>query len=430
MASELSADAADPGSHRESDEIVILRPTDARSDLLTGLDRKCDRFRSVLVSLRHTAFSPTFVKSLDRRWRVGEVADQVGRTSQYIRTKEKSGDLPPPPIDKRGRRIGYDLDSINRIRDFAGARPCRGSEDEPAVVAFSSFKGGCGKSTLSVHFAQYLALRGYHVLFIDVDPQASATTLFGLNPDYEDPVTNVEVLDSDVRLEDFLAGETEEFGVCVRPSYFPGIDIVPAGMNLNNAEYFLAGNIQSDNSLWGRLRDGITQVWHNYDVVVLDPPPALGFLSISVLNAANALVTPMRPTTVDFASTSSFMDMLRDNVYQLTDSDWRLPIYYHFHTILINDFDRNVPAQREICDSMRKIFGAEDLCEAVMVKSAAIDSASKEMKTVYDLSDPLTDPKTHKRCLSYLDAFCAELENRIRRIWPSHQEDLREQAVI
>ncbi|MBH9807654.1 chromosome partitioning protein, partial [Clostridioides difficile] len=66
-----------------------------------------------------------------------------------------------------------------------GTRPWRKPEDPCAVIAVQNFKGGVGKSTLSVHLAQYLAIQGYRVCLIDCDSQASSTTLFGYVPDLD-----------------------------------------------------------------------------------------------------------------------------------------------------------------------------------------------------------------------------------------------------
>ena len=65
-----------------------------------------------------------------------------------------------------------------------------------------------------------------------------------------------------------------------------------------------------------------------------------------------------------------------------------------------------------------------------MKDSAEIDNAGKELLTVYDLLKPITGYKIHKRCLTYLDNVNQEIETRIRRIWPSQRDALREQAQL
>ena len=71
------------------------------------------------------------------------------------------------------------------MRGTFGTRPWRAPSDPVSILAIQNFKGGVGKSTTAVHLAQNLAIRGYRVLLIDCDSQASATTLFGYVPDLD-----------------------------------------------------------------------------------------------------------------------------------------------------------------------------------------------------------------------------------------------------
>ena len=109
----------------------------------------------------------------------------MGRTPAAIRDAEKDGRLPEPPRTETNRRVGYTLAQVNDMRGVFGTRPWRKPEDPCAVIAVQNFKGGVGKSTLSVHLAQYLAIQGYRVALIDCDSQASSTTLFGYVPDLD-----------------------------------------------------------------------------------------------------------------------------------------------------------------------------------------------------------------------------------------------------
>lgn len=82
------------------------------------------------------------------------------------------------------RRI-YNYNEINRIRDAIGKRPSRPNGAGCVRVVFSNLKGGVAKTTMSLHFAQYLAREGYRILLIDADPQATITGAFGFIPDLD-----------------------------------------------------------------------------------------------------------------------------------------------------------------------------------------------------------------------------------------------------
>lgn len=413
---------------------IPVRPADDPFRSLVSVDRKANLFTKTMLNMETVAFNPELHKVFDRRWSIKLAGEMVGRSPQSIRDKEASGDFPTPEKDKNNRRVGYSLQDINRMRDYFKTRPARLPEEEPAVIAFSQFKGGSGKSVLSVHLAQYLAIKGYRVLMIDCDPQGSASTMFGINPDLpkhlrtesEAPDGNAEVLE--YSLEEYLARVIPDFDSCIKPSYMPGIDIVPANLKLFNVEYRMAADIKDDPGILNDLRDGIRSVWHKYDVVILDPPPALGLLSLSVINAANALVIPMRPSVVDFASTRTFLTMLLTNLRTMIESGF--PIYYHFEMILLNGMDDTKSAHVDITDDMRTLFSSDDLFTAIMKDSAEIDNASKEMMTVYDLQSAMTSHQTHKRCVNYLDSVNSDIETRIRRIWPSHRDALRQEGRL
>src|SRR3546814_19982629 len=88
---------------------------------------------------------------------------------------ESDGRRPEQPRNDFGRRENYTLEQLNQMREVFGTQPHRGPEDEPMIIPFQNFNGGVGKSTLAIHAAQYLAVRGYRVLLIAADAQASTT---------------------------------------------------------------------------------------------------------------------------------------------------------------------------------------------------------------------------------------------------------------
>lgn len=402
----------------------VHRPDDAAEQTLKSISGKFNLMYQTMVNLKDQAFSPDVVKVLERRWRIGQVSQMIGKSAESIRLRHKEGRIARP---EGKTTYVYDLDTINALRDDFGVRPCRAPEEEPAVLAFQTFKGGAGKSTLAVHFTQYMALKGYRCLLIDVDPQGTASTLFAAHPAQSDEMGFVSD-ELDYSLEEYLHEDFSDFSKCIKGSYFPGIDVIPTDLSLNNADYYLSANIQSDAELLNRLRDGIRSVWHAYDVIVLDPPPALGLLSLSVMNAANCLAIPIKPTVVDFSSTSKFLKMCEDNISELIRRG--IPPYYHFDTFVVNNMNDSKSAHKEITTAMQKMFAGADMISAMMKDSAEIDNAAKEMKTVYDLTEPMTTHEVYRRCIRYLDQVNEEIETRIRKTWPSHTASLRREAKI
>ncbi len=375
---------------------------------------------SVIERLREAVFAPDGQKNLDRRFTISEVAEMVGRSTTAIRQAETAGRLPEPKVSEKGRRSGYSLPEVNHMREVFGTRPWRNPEtDEALVVAIQNFKGGVGKSTVSAHLAQYLGLAGYRVLVVDCDPQGSTTSLFGINPDYD--------LDEDGTLYPFFVGERDSIKYAVRETYWDQISIVPSNLSLYNAEYFIAAKARGNADMFDKLRRGIDGVKHDYDVIVIDPPPALGMISLSVLRAANALIVPCRPATIDFGSTAHFFTMLIEALETLEEVG--MESSYQFLKVLVNDMDEGKSAHARITGMMQQVYGSHML-STVMKDSAEIDNACGRLMTVYELEGPITSREVHKRAKVYLDSVNREIETLIRKTWPSHTERLREEGLI
>jgi chromosome partitioning protein len=355
------------------------------------------------------------------RFSISRTAELVGRTPAAIRDAEKDGRLPSVPRTHSGRRVGYTLAEVNVMRTVFGTEPRRADSDPLAVIAVQNFKGGVGKSTVSVHLAQYLAIRGYRVCLIDCDSQGSATMMMGHVPD-------LDIDEEDTLYPFFRNAEMSSLVYAVRETHWDRLWLIPANLRLYSAEYELAARIaRSDQRLLNRLAEGIASIAGHFDVVILDPPPALGTISLSVMRAANALLIPVPPTVVDFTSTTSFLAMLYESIGVLEDRG--LPINLRWIRFLATRADEQKSMQRELLQIMRNLFG-ESMLRAVLRDSAEIDNASARMMSVYELEQPVTSRETYLRCLTYLNAVNAEIETQFRLTWPSHTERLRGEGVL
>jgi len=377
-----------------------------------------ERTKGIRRAMHSLSIEPNQAKTIDKRYTMKQAETMVGRSYQAIRDAENNGKVPKPDMGPNNRRLGFTLEQINRLRDHFGTRPRREDNEDPIIMAVQNFKGGVGKSTVAVHLAEYLAQSGYRVLLIDCDSQASTTATFGILPDDE--------LEEEDTLQPFFYGDEESIEYAIRKTYWNGLDLIPSNLHLYTAEYRMAeGDWRPEMLL--TLRDGIDQIKDNYDVIVIDPPPALGFISLNVLSAANALVIPMPPGMYDFYSTISFLTMLEKMLEALSETigvDG-----FKFIKMVITRYSGNISAESEVVDLMEKVFG-HHMLSARLKNSAEVKNAGTRLKTVYELKEPITSRDVHKRAVNLFDAVNAEIELLIRKSWPSHARELSAKGLI
>ena len=391
------------------------------AERLVSVATLAGRASSVLEKLRDSARSARADDRREPTFAIGKAAELVNRTPAAIRDAEKDGRLPEPSRTDNNRRERYTLAQLNDMRGVFGTRPYRAPGDPCCVVAVQNFKGGVGKSTVAVHLAQFLAIRGYRVALVDCDSQASATTLFGYVPDLD--------LTEDDTLYPFLReDERTSLDYALRKTHFDGLELIPANLRLFNSEYELAARMARGgfDALLNRLKVGIDSIADRFDVIVMDPPPALGAISLSVLRAANALVVPVPPTVMDFSSTAAFLSMLDETIEQLAERG--LAPELQFLRFVASKVDENKSMQKELLQLMRTLFG-HAMIRTPLKDSAEIDNATARLMTVYELDGPATSSAVRNRCLGYLDGVNSEIEVDIRSMWPSHQAALRKAAL-
>jgi chromosome partitioning protein len=390
---------------------------------LVELDQLAQRASTVIARLRDRLYAPGTEKQLELTFNVRKAAEMVGRSEKLIRDAEADGRLPEPDKDETtNRRTGYSLADINRMRTVFGTLPHRAPSDPAMVLAVQNFKGGVGKSTVTCHLAQYLALKGYRVCVIDCDSQASTTSMFGLNPDVD-----VDE-DEDTLYPFFRHGGPSTLHYALRATYWPGIALIPANLGLYDAEYEFAARMAREQTfVLDRLRTGIETIRDQFDVILMDPPPALGMLSLSVLRAANALIIPAPPNNIDFGSTAHFLKMMGATLNELAQHGGARD--YAFVKILATKMNDQKSAHVAIKRMMDAVFPMDSL-QSVLKDSAEIDNATANLSTVYELTGPATRTDTHKRCRAYLDAVNREIEILIRKTWPSHYPNLRKEGLL
>ena len=371
-----------------------------------------------LQALRARLFPPSAEKEL-RRFTSGEAARLIGVSDSYLRQLSLAGEGPQPEVGAGGRRL-YSLAQINGLRQHLAAQggakareyaPGRQGGEGLQVLAVANFKGGSGKTTTSAHLAQYLALMGLRVLAVDLDPQASLSALFGVQPEFD--VGPGETLYGALRYD----GERRPLADIIRKTYFDGLDLVPGNLELQEFEHTtpkVLSGAGKGTAFFTRVAAALAEVEADYDVVVIDCPPQLGFLTLSALCAATGLVVTVHPQMLDIASMNQFLFMASDLLSVVREAGADLSFDFLRYVVT-----RHEPAdgpQAQIVGFLRAIFG-ERVATATVLKSTAVADAGLSKQTLYEVGRENFTRQTYERAIESIDAVNAEIFGLMRQAW-------------
>ena len=225
-------------------------------------------------------------------------------SSATIRRLEKKGSLPPPNRNEMDRRV-YSLKDINLIRDIVGTRYTRPAGSLPLRVSIVNPKSGTAKTTTAVHLSQFLALKGLKVLLVDLGTQATASKMFGIS---QNPyIPSYDGLSSVLMEYDFEQA-IRRAKHTIKQTHWSGLDLTQLQSNITSLDMDL--NLKHNHDSFNLLRELLTSLEVNYDVVIIDSPSDLGILSINAIAAADYIILPIPSDLQNIASLNSTFKIL------------------------------------------------------------------------------------------------------------------------
>jgi chromosome partitioning protein len=403
---------------------VAQRLNDFEETACARVTRHAGILSGQLRSLGATLFPPPARKSL-RSFTSGEVARIVGVSDGYLRQLSLDGLGPIPAVAAAGRR-SYSLAQINELRKYlAEVRPrealdflpTRRTDEKLQIITVANFKGGSAKTTTALYLAQYLALGGFRVLAIDLDPQASLSAMFGYQPEFD--IGENETLYGAIRYDD----QRRPMKEIVRNTYFRGVGLVPGNLELMEFEHhtpraMIERRERGHDLFFRRVASAIAQVADDFDVVVIDCPPQLGYLTMGALNAATAMLVTIHPQMVDVASMSQFLLMTSDLMSVIENAGGRLS--HDFIRYVITRHDPNDVPEAQIVALLRNLFGL-DVLRATVWKSTAIANAGLTKQSLYELDRGSVGRGPYDRALESVDAVNAEITQLLKKAWGREQ---------
>ena len=221
------------------------------------------------------------------------------------------------------------------------------------VIAMVNQKGGVGKTTSSINLAAALSEYGRRVLMVDFDPQGALSAGLGANPhELETTVYNV-MLEKDVTVGDALIS-----------THIPGVDLLPANIDLSAAEVQLVTEVGREQVLARALRT----VRDDYDVIIVDCQPSLGLLTVNALTAAHGVIIPL---VAEFFALRA-VALLKDTIEKVQD---RINPDLEIDGVLVTMVDLRTTHSKEVIQRIVEAFG-EKVFETVVKRSVKFPDAS------------------------------------------------------
>lgn len=272
------------------------------------------------------------------------------------------------------------------------------------TIVFANFKGGCAKSTTTATYAAGQALKGRKVLVVDMDPQGTLSALFGIQP-------SLEVMPDNTLLP-YFEGERTTIDYAIMRTRLPTLDIIPSASALSGADFTIP--VRAHRGEYGRVKFfelldvALEPLRAQYDMILIDSPPSLSYLTSLSCYAADGMIVPLQPSLPDYASSATFFQQMGGFFGQL-DQALTQPKEYAFARMLITRHDSSRP-HRDMETEIRATYGGLVL-NPVMIESNAVKEASNNHLTVYELDHQFVHRDTLNRALESADSVGRVLED-------------------
>ena len=399
--------------------------------------------------LARRGHAPDGTKRL-RRFSIWEVCRYLipVAPAHFRRVLKANPDLPQGTGESGSK--WFTLDEVLSLRKHFDAEGAAGREYVPyrpegvpaKVISVANFKGGVGKTSTAAHLAMSAALDGYKVLVIDLDSQGSMTSIMGGQVQDEwqtafpllakDYAMHVEAenrnRDTPLPLDETLTEASKIKATdLIQSTHWPNIDLIGAQLNLYWAEFQVPVWRMQLRSwpLWDALGTALSSegILDNYDIVLLDTPPALGYLTINALAAADILLVPLGASFLEFDSTGRFFDMLYSTFASIEEGENSvrrqngLPeMKFEWDAVraLITRFDAS--QQTDLANVMQAYFG-DFMTTYRQDMTAMVGQAGENVNGIYEADYRDFNRDTYVRGRETFDQTWAEVKEVLLGTW-------------
>jgi len=250
------------------------------------------------------------------------------------------------------------------------------------IISIANQKGGVGKTTTAINLAAAFAIRGRRTLLIDLDPQANSTMSY------------VDMATIERSVYDAITDPQVTFTDIVKPSSQENLWVAPSRIALAKLEGKLVGELDSH----FKLKDKLAPVLKDYDVVVIDCPPALGLLTVNALVASTHLLIPIQSSYFALEGTDDLLETI-EKVRLRANPDLRIL------GVVITMHDKRTALARDIRAQIDKVFGSK-VFKTVITKSVRLEESPAYKESIFKFAPDSSGATEYYR-------LCEEVMDRV-----------------
>jgi chromosome partitioning protein len=389
---------------------VSTLPAINRRITIQEIGKFSDRLLELMGDIREQMLAPRPRKKAPS-FSIGQVAALCGsdRTRvNYVLTKEDSL-LPKGVAQGSGKSRLFSLDEAQQwVRAEAGIVQ-RPHEQPGEILVVANFKGGSTKTTTAMSLAQGLTLRGRKVLVIDLDPQASLTELCGMYAEQD--------VDEDDTVLPLIYGDEKDLSYAVQETYWTNLFAIPAATPISAAEFVIPKKVANDRAFpfWRIIGDGLQPLRREFDYIIIDTSPSMSYLTINGLMAANAMVMPLVPESLDFISGTQFWGLFADLCRTFESLEPNK--VFDFVSVLLSKVDNGPTSAAPIVRSWSQRAYGDWLLPIEIPASSVVGSEALEFATIFDIESWAGSKKTLDRFRDPFEAFCRLVDDEFVAKW-------------
>ncbi|QIZ82684.1 chromosome partitioning protein [Thalassovita gelatinovora] len=387
--------------------------------------------------------------------------------AHFRRVLRANPHLPQGGSETEGGAKWFTLDEVLALRAHFAAEGSKAKEYRPyrpeglpaKMVAVANFKGGVGKTSTAAHLAMSAALDGYKVLVIDLDSQGSMTSILGGKVDDEwqtvfpllarhyatalqaENRSRIDRGEDPKPLDETLSEALKITAPdLIQKTHWPNIDLIGAQLNLYWAEFQIPVWRMASRSwkLWDALTDTLEAdgILDQYDLIFLDTPPALGYLTINGLAAADILLVPLGASFLEFDSTGRFFDMLHSTFASIEEGEnmaaralGRPELSFEWDAVraVLTRFDAS--QQAELAALMQAYLG-DTLSPHRQDFTALIGQAGEQAAGIYEADYRDFNRETYVRGRATFDQTYAAFKRLLLGIWRREEQAAETEAEV